>query len=231
LFHVIVSVAIQKEWSPRSLAAELIDYLPVEKFTSILENPDILFLVINVFSGIADSCYNNLPLFYRDNQTMELEIREADLNDEADGFAIVDVLDSYARDPFGGGKPLPTSVRESLIEGLRDHPTTVVLLAFDRKKPIGLATCFLGFSTFQARPLLNLHDFAVVPEYRGKRVGKSLMQAVEEAAHQRGCCKLTLEVLDDNERAIKLYEGFGFSNYSLGDSPSTRFLTKSLSSE
>ena len=160
---------------------------------------------------------------------MQLEIREADLTDDSDGAAIIELLNSYASDPVGGGEPLPTDVISRLIPGLRAHPTTVVLLAFDNATAVGLATCFLGFSTFKARPLLNIHDFAVLPEYRGKGVGKSLLAAVEGSAKKRGCCKLTLEVLDDNERAIGLYEHCGFSNYSLGDSKSPRFLSKAIS--
>ena len=160
---------------------------------------------------------------------MQLNIREANLSSEADGKLIIQLLNSYAIDPFGGGQPLSSDVQARLIPGLQSHPTTVVLLAFDDDHPIGLATCFLGFSTFQARPLLNVHDFAVIPEYRGRGVGKSLMAAVEQAAIKHGCCKLTLEVLDGNKRAIGLYEQLGFADYSLGELKSTRFLTKPIS--
>lgn len=161
---------------------------------------------------------------------MQLTIREADLSNESDGESIIKLLDSYAIDPFGGGQPLSADVQNRLISGLQSHPTTVVLVAFDGDKPVGLATCFVGFSTFQARPLLNIHDFAVLPDYRGKGIGKSLMQAVERTAIARRCCKLTLEVLDDNSRAIGLYEHMGFANYSLGNSKSARFLSKTISS-
>ena len=35
-------------------------------------------------------------------------------------------------------------------------------------KPVGLATTFEGFSTFAAKPLINIHDIAVLPDYRGR---------------------------------------------------------------
>lgn len=107
-------------------------------------------------------------------------------------------------------------------------------------KPVGLATTFEGFSTFAAKPLINIHDIAVLPEYRGKGtvclhvcrllfmfhfhiclhaigVGQVLLQEVEDFARSRGCCKLTLEVLQGNIIAQKAYSKFGFAGYELGD--------------
>jgi len=154
----------------------------------------------------------------------------ADLDDPFHRRALVAVLDSYARDPMGGGTTLSPDVSETLADRLQAHPTTRAFLAFDGDEPVGLAICFLGFSTFAARPLLNIHDLAVLPERRGQGIGRALLGAVEEAARSEGCCKLTLEVLDSNDRARGLYTSFGFDDYALQGSVSpTRFLTKSLS--
>ena len=161
-------------------------------------------------------------------QAVLVDVREADFADRADGDAIVAVLDSYASDSVGGGQPLGADVRRRLVPALRDHPTALVLLAFAGRRAVGIAVCFFGFSTFQARPLLNIHDLAVVPEYRGRGVGRALLEAAETHARRRGCCKLTLEVQDDNGRARVLYERFGFVDYVLGDSAPTRFLHKPL---
>ena len=82
----------------------------------------------------------------------------------------------------------------------------------------------------KARPLLNIHDLAVLPSYRGRGVGHALLQAAEEHARREGCCKLTLEVRDDNARARALYRSFGFEDFAVGDdSTPTRFLGKPLS--
>jgi ribosomal protein S18 acetylase RimI-like enzyme len=91
-----------------------------------------------------------------------------------------------------------------------------------------LAVCFFGFSTFQARPLLNIHDLAVVPEYRGRGVGRALLEAAEARAAERGCCKLTLEVQDANPRARQLYERYGFGDFVIGTPAPTRFLSKAI---
>jgi GNAT superfamily N-acetyltransferase len=159
---------------------------------------------------------------------MEPDIVTADLAEAAHDAAIIEVLDSYASDPVGGGVPLSAVVRRRLVPALRDHPTALVLLAFADRRPIGLAVCFFGFSTFQARPLLNVHDLAVVPDWRGKGIGRALLAAAESHARSRGCCKLTLEVQDDNHRARALYERFGFADFVVGNSTPTRFLSKPL---
>jgi len=159
---------------------------------------------------------------------MNLRIRQADFADPRDANGIVTVLNSYAVDLMGSGKPLPHDVRERLVATLRDHPTTLVLLAFADDVPIGIAVCFVGLSTFRARPLLNIHDLAVLPPYRGKGVGRALLRAAEEHARQMGCCRLTLEVLDGNSRARALYRSFGFDDPVVEASTVSRFLAKQL---
>lgn len=159
---------------------------------------------------------------------MDLEITDANLDDPTHRAGVVDVLDSYASDPVGGGEPLSPDVRSRLPGALRDHPASLVLLAFSAGRPVGVAVCFFGLSTFLARPLLNVHDLAVVPEHRGKGVGRALLVAVEARALEHGCCRLTLEVQEDNHPARALYERFGFTDYVVGTAAPTRFLTKPL---
>ncbi|MEY2853371.1 MAG: hypothetical protein RL030_503 [Pseudomonadota bacterium] len=159
---------------------------------------------------------------------MTLTVREARLDEPADAAAVVEVLDSYASDPRGGSTPLTAEVRERLVPSLRAHPTTLVLLAFEEREAVGLCIGFWGFSSFRARPLLNIHDLAVRPGHRGKGVGRALLTAAEAIARQRGCCKLTLEVQEDNLPALQLYGRFGFGDVRYGDSGPTRFLGKVL---
>jgi ribosomal protein S18 acetylase RimI-like enzyme len=162
------------------------------------------------------------------SQDEALLIREADLSDARDAGEVVEVLDSYASDPRGGGVPLATDVRLRLIPALREHPTTLVLLAFLDGKAVGLTIGFIGFSSFAARRLLNIHDLAVRPGFRGRGIGRALLTAAENRARQLGCFKLTLEVQDDNTPARALYEHYGFRDVVYGDSGPTRFLSKKL---
>jgi ribosomal protein S18 acetylase RimI-like enzyme len=138
-------------------------------------------------------------------------VRLADLADTEDGRQVVELLDMYSKEPLGQAASLPDDVRERLVPGLRDHPSALVLLAMDDGLPaVGIAVCFFGFSTFNARPLLNIHDLAVRPEARGRGVGRALLEAAQQQACQRNCCKMTLEVRGDNHVARRLYRDFGF---------------------
>jgi ribosomal protein S18 acetylase RimI-like enzyme len=140
-----------------------------------------------------------------------VEILEADLNLPEHQRAVVDLVDAYARDPMGNGGPLSDEVRRALIPGLQQHPTTIIFLAYAGEKAIGIAVCFLGFSTFAARPLINIHDLAVLSTHRGQGIGRLLLDAVGRKARDLDCCRITLEVLENNHAAKRLYESAGFA--------------------
>ncbi|MEM8945523.1 MAG: GNAT family N-acetyltransferase [Planctomycetota bacterium] len=160
----------------------------------------------------------------------EAEIVLADLNDLGQQQAILDLLDEYSQEPVISGKPLAKDVRERLIGGLQQHPTTHVLLAYIGERAVGVAVCFLGFSTFAAKPLLNIHDIAVAAEHRGQGIGKQLLIAVEAQARRLGCCKLTLEVFEENSPARAAYRSAGF-DHAGGAQSAMRclFLAKAIS--
>jgi ribosomal protein S18 acetylase RimI-like enzyme len=163
---------------------------------------------------------------------LAIEIREADLSNAAHVEAFLTVLDSYAADEMGGAAALDPEVRQRLVPALREQTNALVLLAFVDGAVVGLANCFYGFSTFAARPLLNVHDLAVLPTFRGRGVGRALLAAAEARAVARGCAKLTLEVREDNARARGLYQAHGFRDFELaGVSYRTLFLAKPLSSQ
>nr|WP_246543623.1 GNAT family N-acetyltransferase [Novosphingobium profundi] len=156
-------------------------------------------------------------------------VRLANFGYEADGHAIVRLLDAYARDPMGGGEGLATQVAERLPMALHAFPGAFSVLAFAGAVPVGLANCFTGFSTFAARPLVNIHDLVVLSPYRGKGVGSALMVAVEDEARTRGACKVTLEVLSGNAPAKALYRAQGYRDYALDPEAGTaQFWEKKL---
>jgi ribosomal protein S18 acetylase RimI-like enzyme len=158
-----------------------------------------------------------------------IEIVEADLSREDHQRDVVAMIDAYARDPMGNNGPLPESIYARMIDGLRATPTTLIYLAYAGGEAIGIATCFVGFSTFYARPLINIHDLGIVLAFRGRGVGRMLLDAIERKARALGCCKITLEVLADNQRARRIYEqaGFGGAVYG-GNTNGTLFYAKIL---
>lgn len=159
----------------------------------------------------------------------QIQVLKANLNDVRHADAVRTLINAYAMDPMGEGAPLDADVLDRLIPGLRAHPTTLALLAFADGDPCGVALCFLGFSSFAARPLLNIHDLAVLPAYRGRGVGRALLSAAEDSARALGCCKLTLEVLDKNTVALNAYIAAGFKRYTLqADAGEAIFMSKAL---
>jgi GNAT superfamily N-acetyltransferase len=157
-----------------------------------------------------------------------MHVRLANLHDSTDARWVVDLLDMYCRDEFGDCAPLSQHARQNLIPGLIEHGGARVFLAFENaatdSRGIGIAICLLGFSSFRGAKLLNIHDIAVVPDVRGKGVGAALLRALEDDAKTIGCCKITMEVRSDNERAKALYQRIGYH----GSKPESWFWTKLL---
>ena len=134
-----------------------------------------------------------------------ITVRRADYASALDRTALVDLLGAYAIDPMGGGAPLADEVRASLCDRLAQVPLAISFIAWLEGEAVGLVNCFEGFSTFKARPLLNVHDLVVLPAHRARGVGQALLAAAQKHAQERGCCKLTLEVLSGNARALRSY--------------------------
>lgn len=147
--------------------------------------------------------------------TLAMNIRLADYTNTVDQVALLTLLDMYACDPMGGSEPLSESVRAGLCDALQVAPGAHSWIAWVQDQPVGLLNAFVGFSTFKAKPLLNIHDLAVQPVWRGRGVGRALLNVAQERAERLGCCKLTLEVLSGNHLARRTYEAFGFENYIL----------------
>lgn len=144
-----------------------------------------------------------------------LSIMNADLSSERDANAVIHLLDAYACDIMGGGAPLSPFVRGNLVPELKKRDGVHVVLAYVNDEPAGIIIGIEGFSTFACQPLLNIHDVAVLPGFRGQGIARRMLAAMEERARQRGCCKLTLEVLEGNAVARSLYASCGFAGYTL----------------
>lgn len=144
-----------------------------------------------------------------------MQIIEADLTNPEHASALVSLLNSYACSPEGGDTALPADVQRNLAAALHSRPDAIVLLAFADESPVGLMTCIEGFSTFACKPLLNIHDVYVSADFRGQGIGTQLFAHAESIAKTRGCCKLTLEVLQGNAHAQAVYTRLGFSGYEL----------------
>jgi GNAT superfamily N-acetyltransferase len=89
------------------------------------------------------------------------------------------------------------------------QPAAEVVIAYAAKVPVGFALFFHNFSTFLGRPGLYLEDLFVIPDWRGKGVGRQLLGHVAAIAVQRHCGRMEWSVLDWNESAIVFYRRLG----------------------
>ncbi|MCK5098359.1 MAG: GNAT family N-acetyltransferase, partial [Desulfobacteraceae bacterium] len=103
----------------------------------------------------------------------------------------------------------------NLALALSKVPHAFSVLCYVDDRPAGLVNCFEGFSTFKCKPLINIHDMYVSNEFRGLGISQKLLTCVEEKAQEKGCCKITLEVLEGNKTAQSAYVKYGFTGYEL----------------
>lgn len=166
------------------------------------------------------------PAHKRKRAAVGITIRPVDWRRRAHKQAVVECINSYAADAIGGGAPLSAAARARIPKALAANPNALVLLAWSGEEAVGVANCHFGFATFSARPLLNVHDLAVVPARRGQGIGRALLQRVLEIAAERGCGRVTLEVLQSNQRALALYQSLGFGHPQIGAEPQITYALK-----
>lgn len=146
---------------------------------------------------------------------MTVEVIKADYHNEQHAKDVLLLLNAYAMDVMGGGEPLSDYTQKHLIENLKQQNNVFSVLVYVDDKPAAIANCVVGFSTFNAKPLVNFHDVAVIKAYRRQGLTQLMFNKVEQIAKEMGCCKLTLEVLEGNTVAKSAYAKQGFAGYEL----------------
>lgn len=146
---------------------------------------------------------------------MNITTKIANYSNVLDKSSIEFLLDSYARDDMGGGQPLDKKVKSNVVNELAKIPHAFSVLAYSDGEAVGLANCFESFSTFMCKPIINIHDLVVTASYRRSGISQLMLDKIVEIALTKGCCKVTLEVLGNNETAKSAYSKFGFEGYRI----------------
>ena len=94
-------------------------------------------------------------------------------------------------------------------ELFNDRPVIEAVMAWDDERAVGFALYFHNYSTFLARRGLYLEDLFVVPEARGRGIGKALIRYCARLAVERKCGRFEWAVLDWNQPAIEFYRSIG----------------------
>jgi len=105
--------------------------------------------------------------------------------------------------------------RDSMLRGFWrwiEQTGSKVLIAEENGQAVGYLILYLD-SREELTGLLQgwVMDFAVLQEWRGRGIGKALLQAAEDYCRGEGLGYLGLAVTSHNSRALKLYQDFGFA--------------------
>lgn len=139
-----------------------------------------------------------------------LEIIPCDFENKAHCEALVNLMNEYITDKMGGGEPYTDEQKVMLVEGLKNHPASLVFFACAGGEFVGLINSFVNFATFTVKPFINIHDVIVTESWRNHGVGRKMIQRIFDKAAELACSKVTLEVREDNQNARYLYNSLGF---------------------
>ena len=87
---------------------------------------------------------------------MTIEIIQADYRNAIQAKEIITLLNAYASDPMGGGRPLTREVLDKLAAELARLSYAFSVIAYVDSRPVGLANCFEMYFTFACLPLINI---------------------------------------------------------------------------
>jgi GNAT superfamily N-acetyltransferase len=134
-----------------------------------------------------------------------LNIRAASPKDVPVLLSLIRGLATYEKKP---DKAVVTEA-DLLRDGFGPQQKFRSLIAEWQNEPVGYASFFYFYSTFQGRAALFLEDLFVFDRFRGKGIGKALLAEVAKLAIEENCFGMRWEVLDWNTPAIEFYRRLG----------------------
>lgn len=91
--------------------------------------------------------------------------------------------------------------------------TSFVYVSEKAGKILGIATFSMRHVIRYPKPIAELDEMYVDPNFRRQGIGNELMQAVEKRARELGCYRLYIESQYKHEQGHKFYESLGYKNY------------------
>ena len=134
-----------------------------------------------------------------------LQIRQAEPKDVAQILDFIRALAEYEH----LSHMVVATEQDLLRDGFGPKPKFRCLIAEWDGAPAGFALFFYNYSTFQGRPGIFLEDLFVLPELRGKGIGKGLLVHLAQLALRENCGRYVWQVLDWNTPSIRFYESLG----------------------
>ena len=135
----------------------------------------------------------------------EIRIERATARDVSLILSLIKALAEYER-LADQAVATEAGLRESLFG---PQAGAEVAIAYAGEEAVGFAVWFHSYSTFLGRAGLYLEDLFVLPQWRGRGVGRRLLAYVARVAVARGCGRMEWSVLNWNEPAIRFYRRMG----------------------
>ena len=134
-----------------------------------------------------------------------IEVRFAEVADAGVVLGFVRALAEYEK------MPQAVEVDEATLAAQlgSSPPPFECLLAEDGGRAVGFALFFHTYSTWRGRRGIWLEDLFVLPEWRRRGVGRTLLDRIVSLAKERRCGRVEWSVLDWNESAVDFYRAYG----------------------
>jgi GNAT superfamily N-acetyltransferase len=134
-----------------------------------------------------------------------IAIRQATSADAALILEFIRALAEYERAP----NSVMATEADLVRDGFGPDPKYRCVIAEWDNQPAGFAFFFYNYSTWRGQAGLYLEDLFVLPEMRGKGIGKALLRHLAQVAMKENCYGIRWMVVEWNEPAIKFYESLG----------------------
>jgi ribosomal protein S18 acetylase RimI-like enzyme len=132
-------------------------------------------------------------------------IRLASLDDLE---VVAPLFDAYRQ--FYAQAPDLDLARRFIRDRLQGKESAVLLAFDDAQNAIGFCQLYPTFCSVEAQPIYSLYDLFVSPHARRFGVGKSLLEAAEKLASERGKARMDLTTARTNKAAQTVYESLGW---------------------
>ncbi|WP_069806499.1 GNAT family N-acetyltransferase [Vulcanisaeta thermophila] len=139
------------------------------------------------------------------------EARESDVEKLVDLVVRLKRLNGEFDPLFGARNDCAERAREYLSEAIHNADKHLVLVAEDNGKIVGVLKADIRERLFYEPSREGaIVEFYVMPEYRRKGLGRSLLLRAIELLHERGAQLITAEFPSLNQIAINFYNKMGF---------------------
>jgi GNAT superfamily N-acetyltransferase len=136
---------------------------------------------------------------------MNIKVFKARKKNSKDIIKLINELAQFEKLEPPDGKAKKRLIKDAFGK----NPLFYVIAARDEKNIVAYAFYFFTYSSFLARKTLYLEDIFISENYRGRGIGKILMNELIKIAKKQRCGRMEWCVLNWNINAINFYEKLG----------------------